>query len=180
MEIGHIASFDHSPGVYILKPGDKRHDVAVFAAVFNGDTLEVKEASATLTLRLVGQAGPIVFSKANEVARITGRIPQKGFLSGIFGWTASVVQVFDRERREQVSASIRDLGSPIGAELSAPLFTRPQIVLAGRRKLTIGWVSPLVVDIQVLDGEGQPVASGRGSGTLWVTPEVDWKNRTST
>ena len=50
-----------------------------------------------------------------------------------------------------------------------------QTVLAGRRKLTIGWVSPLIVEIRVLDGEGRPVANGQGSGTLWATPEVDWK-----
>jgi hypothetical protein len=174
VEIGYIESFDHKADVYVLKTGDTRRDVVILAPVFDGDTIEVNDASATLTLRLVGQAGPIVLSKANGVATITGRIPQKGFLSGVFAWTASVVQLFDREQREQVSASIRDLGSQIGGELSAPLFARPQLVLAGRRKLTIGWVSPLMVDIRVLDVDGRPVASGRGSGTLWTTPEVDW------
>jgi len=175
VEIGYIESFDRKADVYILKTGDTRRDVAILAPVFNGDTIEVKDASATLTLRLVGQAGPIVLSKANEVATITGRIPQKGFLSGVFGWTASIVQLFDREQREQVSASIRDLGSQSGDPLSAPLFVQPQNVLAGRRKLAIGWVSPGVVDIRILDQEGRPVVSGRGSGTLWATPEVDWK-----
>ena len=175
VEIGYIESFDRSPNVYVLKSGDKPRDVAVLAPVFDGDTIEVKDASATLTLRLAGEAGPIVLSKANEVATITGRIPQKSFLSGVFGWTASFVQLFDREQREQVSASIRDLGSQIGDELSAPLFARPQTVLAERRKLTIGWVSPLMLEIRVLDEDGRPVASGRGSGTLWAMPEIDWK-----
>jgi hypothetical protein len=175
VEIGYIESFDHKPEVYVLKTGDKRRDVAVLAPVFDGDTIQVADPSATLTLRLAGQAGPIVLSRANEVATITGRIPQKGFLSGVFAWTASVVQLFDRQQREQVSASIRDLGSQIGDELSAPLFARSQVVLAGRRKLTIGWVSPLMVEIRILDSDGRPVASGLGSGTLWTTPEVDWK-----
>jgi hypothetical protein len=175
VEIGYIESFDHKPEVYVLMTGDKRRDVAVLAPVFDGDTLEVKDASATLTLRLVGEPGPIVLSKANEVATITGRIPKKGFLFGVFRWTASVVQLFDREQREQVSASIRDPGSQIADELSAPLFARPQLVLAGRRKLTIGWVSPLIVDIRVIDGDGRLVASGRGFGTVWTAPEVDWK-----
>jgi hypothetical protein len=175
LEIGYIESFDHTPDVYVLKTGAARREVAVLAPVFNGDTIEVNDASATLTLRLVGQAGPIVLSKANDVATIIGQIPRKSFLSGVFGWTASVVQLFDREQREQVSASIRDIGSQIGGQLSAPLFALPQTILAGRRKLTIGWVSPLSVEIRVLDGEGRPVASGRGSGTLWTTPEVDWK-----
>ena len=117
-----------------------------------------------------------MLSKANDVATITGRIPQKGFLSGVYAWTASVVQLFDREQREQVSASIRgNLGNLTGSQLSAPLLARPQTVLAGKRKLTIGWVSPLIVEIRVLDGDGGLVASGRGSGTLWATPEVDWK-----
>jgi hypothetical protein len=175
LEIGYIESFDHRADVYVLKTGDMRREVAILAPVFNGDTIEVKDPSATLTLRLVGEVGPIVLSKANDVATITGRIPQKGFLSGAFAWTASVVQLFDREQREQVSASIRDLGSQDGEQFSAPLFARPQTVLAGRRKLTIGWVSPLVVEIRVLDEDGRTVASGRGSGTLWTTPEVDWK-----
>ena len=107
VEIGYIENFDHRADVYVLKTGDARREVAILAPVFNGDTIEVDDASATLTLRLVGQAGPIVLSKANDVATITGRIPQNGLLSGVFGWTASVVQLFDREQREQVSASIR-------------------------------------------------------------------------
>ncbi len=98
VEIGYIESFDHSADVYVLKTGDTRREVAIMAPVFNGDTIEVNDASATLTLRLVGQAGPIVLSKANDVATITGQIPKKGFLSGVFGWTASVVQLFDREQ----------------------------------------------------------------------------------
>ncbi len=176
IEIGYIESFDHKPDVYVLRTGDTRREVAVLAPVFNGDTIEVKDASATLTLRLVGQDGPMVLSKANDIATITGQIPRKSFLSGVFGWTASVVQLFDREQREQVSASIRgNIGNLTGSPLSAPLFAAPQTVLAGKRKLTIGWVSPLIVDIRVLDGDGRPVAEGRGSGTLWATPEVDWK-----
>ena len=176
VEIGYIESFDHSADVYILKTGDTRRDVAILGPVFNGDTIEVNDEYATLTLRLVGQAGPIVLSKANDVATITGRIPQKGFLSGAFAWTASVVQLFDREQREQVSASIRgNIGNQIGSQLSAPLFALPQTVLAGRRKLTIGWVSPPIVEIRILDGDGRLVANGRGSGTLWTTPEIDWK-----
>ncbi len=174
VEIGYIESFDHSADVYVLKTGDTRREVAIMAPVFNGDTIEVNDASATLTLRLVGQAGPIVLSKANDVATITGQIPKKGFLSGVFGWTASVVQLFDREQREQVSASIRG-NLETADELSAPLFARPQAVLAGRRKLTIGWVSPRFVEIRIVDRDGRPVANGRGSGTLWTTPEVDWK-----
>jgi hypothetical protein len=176
VEIGYIESFDHSAAVYVLKTGDTRREVAILAPIFNGDTIEVDDPYATLTLRLVGQVGPIVLSKANDVATITGQIPQKGFLSGVFGWTASVVQLFDREQREQVSASIRgNIGSQIGNQLSAPLFDLPQTVLAGRRKLTIGWVSPLIVEIRVLDGDGRTVANGRGSGPLWASPEVDWK-----
>jgi hypothetical protein len=175
VEIGYIESFDHSADVYVLKTGETRRDVAILGPVFNGDTIEVNDAYATLTLRLVGQAGPTVLSQANEHATITAQIPQKGFMSGVFGWTASVVQLFDREQREQVSASIRgNIGNPIGSRLSAPLFALPQTLLAGRRKLTIGWVSPLIVDIEVLDGEGRPVANGQGSG-MWTTPEVDWK-----
>ena len=174
LEIGYIESFDHRPDVYVLKTGDARREVAILAPVFNGDTIEVKDAYATLTLRLVGQEGPTVLSKANEVATITGQIPRKGFLSGVLGWTTSVVQLFDREQREQVSASIRDLGSEGGSQLSAPLLARPQTLLAGRRKLTIGWVSPLIVEVRILDGQRRQVASGTGSGTLWTTPEVDW------
>ena len=176
VEIGYIESFDHRPTAYILKawrrlPGRSRHS----PLVFNGDTIEVKDAYATLTLRLAGQDGPTVLSKANQVATITGEIPRKSFLSGVFGWTASVVQLFDREQREQVSASIRDLGSQTGSELSAPLLARPQTLLAGRRKLTIGWVSPLIVEVRILDGDGRHVANGQGSRTPWTTPEVDWK-----
>src|SRR5271166_804617 len=84
LEIGYIESFDHRADVYVLKTGDMRREVAILAPVFNGDTIEVKDPSATLTLRLVGEVGPIVLSKANDVATITGRIPQKGFLSGAF------------------------------------------------------------------------------------------------
>jgi hypothetical protein len=175
VEIGYIESFDHRPDAYVLKTGDARREVAILAPVFNGDTIEVKDAYATLTLRLAGQDGPTVLSKANQVATITGEIPRKGFLSGVFGWTASVVQLFDREQREQVSASIRDLGSQTGSQLSAPLLARPQTLLAGRRKLTIGWVSPLIVEVRILDGDGRQVANGQGSRTPWTTPEVDWK-----
>ena len=136
---------------------------------------------ATLTLRLVGQAGPTVISKANDVATITGQVPQKGFLSGVFAWTASVVQLFDREQREQVSASIRgNLGSQTGSQLSAPLLARPQTVLAGKRKLTIGWVSPLIVEIRILDGNGRPIASGRGSGTHGPLPKSTGSRATYT
>ncbi len=176
VEIGYIESFDHKADVYVLKTGDARREVAILGPVFNGDTIEVNDASAKLTLRLVGQAGPVALSKANGVATITGQIPSKGFLSGVFGWTASVVQLFDREQREQVSASIRgNIENLNGDLLSAPLFARPQAVLAGKRRLAIGWISPLVVDIRVLDGDGRPVASGKGSGTLWTAAEVDWK-----
>jgi hypothetical protein len=176
VEIGYIESFDHRADVYVLKTGATRREVAILAPVFNGDTLEVNDPFATLTLRIVGQDGPIVFSKANDVATIIGRIPQKGFLSGALAWTASVVQLFDREQREQVSASIRgDFESRVGSQLSAPLFALPQTVLAGRRKLTIGWVSPPLVEIRILDGDGRPVANGPGYGTLWTTPEIDWK-----
>lgn len=176
LEIGYIESFDHSADVYVLKTGDTRREVAILAPVFSGDTIEVKDAFATLTLRIVGQDGPIVLSTANDVATITGQIPQKGFLSGAFAWTASVVQFFDKEQREQVSASIRgNIESQMEGPLAAPLFAHPQTILAGRRKLAIGWVSPGVVAIRILDGAGQPVANGRGSGTLWAAPEVDWK-----
>ena len=176
VEIGYIESFDHGADVYVLKTGDTRRDVAILAPIFNGDTIEVKHDFATLTLRLVGRTGPVVISKANDVATIAGQVPQKGFLSGMFAWTTSVVQLFDREQREQVSASIRgNLDSQMESGLSAPLLAKPQTVLAGKRKLTIGWVSPAVVEIRILDGNGQPVASGRGSGTLWATPEIDWK-----
>jgi hypothetical protein len=176
VEIGYIESFDHKADAYVLKTGDTRREVAILGPVFNGDTIEINDAYATLTLRLVGQADPIVLSKTNDVARITGQIPQKGFLSGVFGWTASVVQLFDREQREQVTASIRgSVGMQIGSRISAPLFALPQTLLAGRRKLTIGWVSPPIVEIRILDADGRPVANGRGSGTQWTTPEVDWK-----
>ena len=176
VEIGYIESFDHKAEVYVLKTGDTRREVAILAPVFNGDTIEVNDASAKLTLRLVGRDGPTVLSRASGVATIAGQIPSKGFLSGVFGWTASVVQLFDREQREQVSASIRgNIENLSGNLISAPLFAQPQNLLAGRRKLTIGWVSPLLVDIRVLDADGRSVASGRGSGTMWTTPEVDWK-----
>ena len=163
VEIGYIESFDHSADVYVLKTGDTRREVAILAPVFDGDTIEVKHDFATLTLRLVGHAGPMVISKANDVATINGQVPQKSFLSGMFAWTTSVVQLFDREQREQVSASIRgNLESQTGNELSAPLLAKPQTLLAGRRKLTIGWVSPGVVEITILDGNGRPVVSGAG------------------
>ncbi len=176
VEIGYIESFDHGVDAYVLKTGDARRDVAILGPVFDGDTIEVKHDFAKITLRLVGQPAPVVISKANAVATITGQVPQKGFLSGVFAWTTSVVQLFDREQREQVSASIRgNLDSQMESGLSAPLLAKPQTLLAGKRKLTIGWVSPAVVEITILDGAGQPVASGRGSGTLWSTPKVDWK-----
>lgn len=176
VEVGYIESFDHNADVYILKTGDTRREVAVLAPVFNGDTIQVNDAFATLTLRIVGQDGPIVLSKANDIATIAAQIPQKSFLSGVFAWTASVAQLFDREQREQVSASIRGgIESQIENQISAPLLALPQALPAGRRKLTIGWVSPPIVEIRILDGDGRPVATGRGPGMLWVTPEVDWK-----
>ena len=122
--------------VYVLKTGDTRREVAILAPVFNGDTIEVNDPFATLTLRIVGQDGPIVFSKANDVATITGRNSTEGVPVRRLAWTASVVQLFDREQREQVSASIRgNIESRAGSQLSAPLFALPQTVLAGRRKL---------------------------------------------
>jgi hypothetical protein len=172
VEIGYIEGFDHSPDVYVLKTGDVRREVAILAPVFNDDTIEVTEPSATLILRLVGQEGPLVLSKANDVARISGQIPQPGFWSGIFSWTASAVQILDQEQREPVSASIR--GEP-RKELSAPIFATPQTVLAGRRKLTIGWVSPRAVDIRIVDRDGRSVTSGRGSGNVWTAPEIGWE-----
>ena len=132
VEIGYIESFDHSADVYVLKTGDTRRDVAILGPVFNGDTIEVNDAYATLTLRLVGQDGPTVLSKANDVATITARIPQKGFMSGVFGWTASVVQLFDREQREQVSASIRgNIGNQSGAGFPRPCSRCPKLSLRG-------------------------------------------------
>jgi hypothetical protein len=171
MEIGYIEDFDHSPDAYILKTGGTRREVAILAPIFNGDTIEVINPSATLTLRKVEQEGPVVLSKANDVATITAHIPEKGFWSGIFNWTASAVQLFDREQRDQVSASIR---GDAGEKLSAPLFAQPQTVLAGRRKLVVGWLAPRAVEIRVVDGDGRPVVNGRGSGKLWATPEIDW------
>jgi hypothetical protein len=171
MEIGYIEDFDHSPDAYILKTGGTRREVAILAPIFNGDTIEVINPSATLTLRKVEQEGPVVLSKANDVATITAHIPEKGFWSGIFNWTASAVQLFDREQRDQVSASIR---GDAGEKLPAPLFAQPQTVLAGRRKLVVGWLAPRAVEIRVVDGDGRPVVNGRGSGKLWATPEIDW------
>jgi hypothetical protein len=172
VEVGYIEGFDHSPGVYVLKSEDKRREVAILAPVFNDDTIEVTNPSATLTLRLVGQTGPVVLSKANDVFRIRAQILQPSFWSGIYSWTASAVQMFDQEQREPVSASIR---GELGKELSAPIFATPQTVLAGRRKLAIGWVSPRTVDILIVDTDGRSVASERGSGNVWTTPEIDWK-----
>jgi hypothetical protein len=171
-EIGYIEDFDQSPNVYVLKTGGTRRNVAILAPIFNGDTIEVINPSATLTLRKVGQEGPVVLSMANNVATITAKIPEKAFWVGVFNWTASVVQLFDREQRDRVSASIR---GDAEEKLSAPLFSQPQTVLAGRRKLVLGWLAPRAVEIRVVDGDGAQVASGRGSGKLWVTPEIDWK-----
>ena len=70
--------------MYVLKTEDKRREVAILAPVFNDDTIEVTKPSATLTLRLVGQAGPVVLSKANDVFRIKAQIPQPTFWSGIY------------------------------------------------------------------------------------------------
>ena len=66
VEIGYIESFDHGADVYVLKTGDTRREVAILGPVFDGDTIEVKHDFATITLRLVGQTGPVVISKAND------------------------------------------------------------------------------------------------------------------
>ena len=130
VEIGYIESFDHGADVYVLKTGDTRREVAILAPVFDGDTIEVKHDFAKITLRLVGQTGPVVISKANDVATIAGQVPQKGFLSGVFAWTTSVVQLFDREQREQVSASIRgNIESQMGASSPRPCWPSPRLSL---------------------------------------------------
>ena len=87
-----------------------------------------------------------------------------------------MVQLFDREQREQVSASVR---GNIGNLNGEPVFRAPVRAAAdgpcgeAEARDRLGFAA--YCRVRVLDGDGRPVASGKGSGTLWTTPEVDWK-----
>ncbi|MCX5516298.1 hypothetical protein C3941_17210 [Kaistia algarum] len=172
VEIGYVESFERGADGYSIVSDGVPKKVAILEPILNGDLIQVRDPTGSITLRLVGRDDPVVISQANQSVPITAEVPEKGFWSGLFSWTSGSVAVFDDEQRQQVTASIR---GDDGKELIAPLFATPQTLVAGRRKLSIGWSTPRTVDIQILAKGAKRVAEGRASGGLWATPEIDWK-----
>lgn len=101
---------------------------------------------------------------------IKSKAPEKSFWSTLFTTTASAVDVFDREEREQVAASIRGPGA---TEFSAPVFAEPQVLVAGARPIAVGWVSPKVTEIKITAKSGAIIVAGKGAGSLWISPLGD-------
>ena len=121
-------------------------------------------------MRLVEGPDPLVISKSNEGRPITGKAPEKGFWSTLLTAAESAVDIFDREDREEVEASIRGSGAK---EFSAPAISTPQVIIAGVRPLAIGWSSPKVAGIRVVGSSGATVVEGKGAGSLSISPAVD-------
>ena len=84
VEIGYVESFDRAADAYAIVTDGVPKKVAILAPILNGDVVEVKDPSASITLRLVGRDDPVIISQANQTTPITAEVPEKSFWSGLF------------------------------------------------------------------------------------------------
>jgi hypothetical protein len=167
-EVGFIEDFTLDPGAYTLTRGGKEIAVAVLLPLQKDDVIIAKGAGARMVIQLSDRPDPKVITDANGAVSIDDAPPTHHYFSGLFAWTASSVAILDHDQREEVAASIR--GNDV--KLSAPILSSPQTLAAGRRALSIGWLSPSAVNVSITRA-GKPVAAGRGVGGLWTSPVID-------
>ena len=114
-------------------------------------------------------AGPVVISKANESRRSPGRFRRRLPVRRVRR-TTSVVQLFDRDSASKSRPRSAATREPDGDGPSAPLLAKPQLFSrAGGSSRRLGFAGRC--GAQIIDGDGRPVASGRGSGTLGPPPK---------
>ena len=167
-EVGFIEDFTLDPGAYTLTRGTTTIPVAILLPLQKNDVLTANGAGARIVIQLSDRPDPKVITDANGPVRIDDAPPTHHYFSGLFSWTASSVAILDHDHREEVAASIR--GND--ARLSAPILAAPQVLAAGRRALSIGWLSPSAVNVTITRA-GKQVAAGRGVGGLWASPPID-------
>jgi hypothetical protein len=168
-EIGYVESFDKKPEIYVLHRGDLSLPIAVMTPICSGDRIEVRDPAAKIVLRLVNHATPVTVSQGNLDTPLTDAPPVRSFWTPSIAWVASQIGKLDRDDREQVAASIRG-----GARATpVPILALAQTLPSGPQSLAIGWIGSLPADIRLQESDNKDLASGRGTGGLWFSPQVD-------
>jgi hypothetical protein len=168
-EIGYVESFDKKPEIYVLHHGGLSLPIVVMTPICSGDWIEVRDPTAKIVLRLVNHDTPVTVSQGNLDTPLTDAPPARPFWTPSIAWVASQIGKLDRDDREQVAASVRGgvRDEPV------PILALAQTLPAGRQSLAIGWIGSSPADIQLQGSDNKDLASGRGTGGLWLSPQLD-------
>lgn len=171
IEVGYIENIKGNAAKIALTRDGKAEPVTICGLVYNGDRITVSDPRGAITLRLSGQPEPVVIGAEKGEYKLDFEPPKKGFLIGLVRWAAASIGDLDKKARSPVSMSVRS--GPNGP-LALPLLKDKQVLAEGKRSLMVGWQgAPSMADVTLSNGQGEIVASGRGSGRVWRSPQVD-------
>ncbi len=173
-EIGYVEDFHGAASGYRVIREGQEIALKLCLPLQNGDRIEVAGDDGRVVLRLIGRPDPVVWSKADGQTPIAAELTRAGFWSNFLDWTVASISPLDEEKRAQVLTNIRNDGNQ---EFAVPLFKAPQTIAAGKRTIAFGWLKPSqVVEVSILLKSGKKIISkAKGSGGLWVSPELDLK-----
>jgi hypothetical protein len=84
---------------------------------------------------LVGRATPAIVSQNNQDIPLVETPPGQPFWRPAVAWAAKQLDIFDREERDPVSATIR-----AAAGFSVPVLKTPQSLPFEGKPLVVGWL----------------------------------------
>ena len=154
----------------MIRRGDQELPMALLAPIRSGDRIEVRKGDAKVVLRLVGRSTPVVVSRNNQDTPLVEQAPGQPFWRPAIAWAAKQIDIFDREDRDPISASVR-----AAAGFSAPILRTPQVLPSENRSVVIGWLGSADVDIKLYDEASKLIIGGRGRGGIWSSPQLSLK-----
>jgi len=172
-EIGYVEDFYGLPSRYIVRRGGQEVPMRLCLPLYKDDSIEALDEKGRVTLRLMDHLEPVVWSRADKDTKLSGDAPQASFWSDLMGSTLAALSPFDEQKRERVLTTIRG----DGGDFDVPLLQGGQVLAAGQRSLTIGWLkASAVTEISITAKDGHKlVTKAKGTGGLWVSPVLNLK-----
>ena len=174
-EIGIIQSYTPPKQQYILRRGvgHLQIPIGLSAPVMNGDEFEVRGAAGRIVVKLAGDSQPVIISRNNSPYKIAVDTTTRPFWTGLLSWFATVI---DAEFQTQIKADLYTTSSRGLHKLTAPILLTPQKLAAGRRSLTVGWLSDgSTVRVRLLrKPANDPLLEGASTTRQWTSPLFDF------
>ena len=172
-EIGYVEDFNGLPSRYIVHRGGQEVPMRLCLPLYKDDIIEARDDKGRVTLRLIDHPEPIIWSRADKDTKLSADPSQTSSWPDFLGSMLATLSPFDEQKRERVLTTIRD----DGGEFDVPLLQGGQVLAAGQRSLTIGWLkASAVTEISIMAKDGRKlVTKAKGTGGLWVSPVLTLK-----